>query len=274
MQSFHKGPRKLLVDLGTGHGLICRSLANSFEEVVGTDPSDGMIKQAKSSTKKDEYSNIDFVQASAESLPFLEDQSVDMVVAGQAAHWFDYPKLFKEMRRIVRPGGTLAFWGYTDHVFRDYPKASKLLHETAYGASKDLLGPYWQQPGRSIVQNYLRDIKPPQDEWDVDRREYDPTTSTLQPKEGRFVMEKRMSVAMNMEYVRTWSSYHGWQETHPDKKAKSAGGKGDVVDEMFEEMKEAEPQWCGQENWRGKEVDIEWGTALVLARKKEETGRL
>jgi trans-aconitate 3-methyltransferase len=227
-----------------------------------------MIKQANSATARDEYPNIDFVQASAESLPFLDGESVDMVVAGQAAHWFDYSKLFKEMKRIVRPGGTLAFWGYTDHIFREYPTASKLLHETAYGSSKNLLGSYWQQPGRSIVQNYLRDIKPPKGEWEVDRREYDPTIPRSKSNEGGFVMERRMTVAMNMEYIRTWSSYHGWQETHPERKAKSAGGEGDVVDDLFEEIKEAEPEWGNQGDLREKEVDIGWGTALVLARRK------
>jgi trans-aconitate 3-methyltransferase len=257
------------VDLGTGHGLICRSLAGAFDKVLGTDPSQGMIMQAESATRKDEYPNIDFVQASAESLPFLDDSSVDMVVAGQAAHWFDYPKLFKEMKRIVRPGGTLAFWAYTDHVFRGYPAASKLVHETAYGASKDLLGSYWQQPGRSIVQNYLRDIKPPSVVWEVERREYDPTVSMPQSKEGKIVMEKRMTVAANMEYMRTWSSYHGWQEAHPEKKAKSAGGEGDVVDELFEEIKNQEPNWDRDGNWRDMEVNISWGTALVLARKRK-----
>ena len=266
---FHKGTRQLLLDLGTGHGLICRSLANEFKKVIGTDPSEGMIKQARCTMKKDEYPNVEFVQASAESLPFLDNRSVDMVVAGQAAHWFDHPKLFKEMNRIVKPGGTLAFWGYTDHIFRDYPKASELLHRTAYSASKELLGPYWQQPGRSIVQNYLRDIKPPKGEWEVDRREYDPILGKLQSEEGKFTMTKCMTVAMSMEYVRTWSSYHGWQETHPDRKAKSAGGDGDVVDDLFEEIKEAEPEWGNQGDWQEKEVDLEWGTALVLARRKE-----
>jgi trans-aconitate 3-methyltransferase len=266
---FHRGPRSLLVDLGTGHGLICRSLAGAFDKVVGADPSKGMIKQAESATRKDEYPNIDFVQAFAESLPFLDDSSVDMVVAGQAAHWFDYPKLFRELNRIVRPGGTLAFWAYTDHVFPDYPIASKLLHDTAYGATKDLLGSYWQQPGRSIVQNYLRDLKPPPGVWEVERREYDPTDSMSQSKEGKMVMEKRMTVAANMEYMRTWSSYHGWQETHPEKKARNAGGKGDVVDELFEEIKNREPDWKSVGKWRDKEVNIVWGTAIVLARKKK-----
>jgi trans-aconitate 3-methyltransferase len=266
---YHKGPRRLLIDLGTGHGIICRSLAKSFDKVIGTDPSEGMIKQAKTATTADEYPNVEYVQASAESLPFVKDNSVDMVVAGQAAHWFDYSKLFKEMKRVVRPGGTLAFWGYTDHFFRDYPKASKMLHETAYGASKDQLGPYWPQPGRSIVQNHLRDVKPPENDWEVHRREYDPDVDRSGPKDGIFFMQKRMTVGMNMDYVRTWSSYHGWQETHRDRKAKNSGGDGDVVDDLFEEIKEAEPEWKAEEDWQAKEVDVEWGTGLVLARKKE-----
>jgi trans-aconitate 3-methyltransferase len=37
-------------------------------------------------TKKEDYPNVDFIEASAESLLFAADYSVDMVVAGQAAH--------------------------------------------------------------------------------------------------------------------------------------------------------------------------------------------
>lgn len=266
---FHKGPRRLLVDLGTGHGLICRSLADEFEKVVGTDPSQGMIDQARSSTSKDEYPNVEFVQAPAESLPFLDDQTVDMVVAGQAAHWFEHPKLFSEMKRIIRPGGTLALWGYTDHVFPDYPTASQLLHETAYGMSKDLLGSYWQQPGRSIIQNYLRDIKPPQAEWDVERREHDPMALGSDSDGVGFVMQKRMTVAMNMEYIRTWSSYHGWKDAHPDRLAISTGGEGDVVDDLFENIRRVEPDWENHQDLQDMEVEIEWGTALILARRRD-----
>lgn len=36
-------------------------------------------------------------------------EGVDLVIAGQAAHWFDYPKIWKEFTRCVRPGGTVAF---------------------------------------------------------------------------------------------------------------------------------------------------------------------
>jgi ubiquinone/menaquinone biosynthesis C-methylase UbiE len=75
------------------------------------------------------YCNVTYREASAESLPFLMEEEVDMVVAGQAAHWFDLPRLRPEMNRIMRKGGTLAFWGYKDHVFVDYPRATDILNQ-------------------------------------------------------------------------------------------------------------------------------------------------
>ena len=154
--AYHHGPRSTCVDLGCGHGVVARYISPFFVKVIGTDPSDGMIEQAYFLTSQEDYPNLTFRKSSAESLTFLESQSVDLVVAGQAAHWFDTELLFPEMRRILRRSGTLAFWGYKDHVFVDYPKATRILHEYAYSVDERSLGPYWSQPGRSKVENKLR----------------------------------------------------------------------------------------------------------------------
>ncbi|KAL9088199.1 MAG: hypothetical protein Q9165_006326 [Trypethelium subeluteriae] len=261
--SFHHGPRNVLVDLGTGPGIVPRALSPSFTHLIGTDPSSGMISQAQSLTPSAQYSNITYEVASAEHLPFVENQSVDMVLAGQSAHWFDYPRLWKEMRRIVRPGGTVAFWGYKDPVFVDFPKASKIMFHFGYDDRDDRLGPFWQQPGRSIVQDQLRKVQPPEEEWEqVTRIEYEPGTNGKKSGEGTPFLEKRMKVGDVIEYVRTWSSYHAWREAHPEQRPVKDGGTGDVLDRMYEEMKEAE-RWESE----NLEVDIEWGTALVMARK-------
>ena len=107
--AYHHGPKKTCVDLGCGHGIVARYLSRSFSKVIGTDSSDGMIEQARSSTPQDGYPNLTFRKSSAESLTFLENESVDLVVAGQAAHWFDTTVLFPEMERIVRKGGSKYF---------------------------------------------------------------------------------------------------------------------------------------------------------------------
>ena len=238
--------------------------------MIGTDPSKGMIKQANSSTSSSEYPNVEFLEASAESLKFAKDDSVDMVVAGQAAHWFDYPRLFPELQRVVRCRGTLAFWGYKDPLFADYPKASKLLEHFLYDMGPYCLGPYWQQPGRSIVQQKLRPIKPPETEWeDIQRIEYEPASNGQRSGEGTIFLEMRVTLAAFAEYVRTFSSYHGWKEAHSEKKRRSEGGAGDNVDDLFDEIVKSEQSFREVgEDWPEKVVDIEWGSGLLLARKK------
>jgi SAM-dependent methyltransferase len=46
----------------------------------------------------------------------LPDQSVDLVVAGQAFHWFDPPRAAAEFRRILRPGGKVVLMWNTRKV--------------------------------------------------------------------------------------------------------------------------------------------------------------
>ena len=70
-------------------------MASRFDLVIGTDPSPGMIRQARAQAEG--LSNVEFREGSTERSPFLEEGSVDMVVAGQAAHWFDYLRLWPEM---------------------------------------------------------------------------------------------------------------------------------------------------------------------------------
>ena len=226
-----------------------------------------MIQQARSANG--ESSNVSYRQATAEDCSFLEAESVDAVVSGQASHWFDYATLFPEMKRIVRRGGTLAFWGYSDPVFVNFPKATEILDHYSYGIDEHLLGSYWQQPGRSIVENKLRDIVPPASDWeDIRRIEYEPRTGETSSGKGNMFLFKRMSLGDCMRYIRTYSSFHGWQEKHPDKKSCDEGGEGDVVDMVFEEMRRVEPEWQVGEAWKNKEVDLEWGSGLLMARRK------
>ena len=266
--NYHRGPKRLCLDLGCGTGIVTRELSKHFDRVVGTDPSSGMIKQARESIANiREFETVYFHEGSAEegSKSLFEDGEVDMVTVGQAAHWFDYAKWFPEMKRILRRGGTLACWGYKDHVFVDFAKATEIMQSYAYDSNPDKLGSYWPMPGRSYVQDKLRIIKPPPDDFeDVERIEYEPGTSGRHSGEGTLFMERSMPIGQCKEYVRTWSSYHGWQETHPEQVARSKGGDGDIMDEMFEKIAEETPHFRDETNV----VDIEWGSGVVMARKR------
>lgn len=225
-----------------------------------------MVKQAQTDSPAAQFPNTDFREGSAEAgSGFLENGSVDMVVAGQASHWFDQKKLWPEMSRLVRKGGTLAFWGYKDHVFVDFPKATGIMQDYAYSTDPEMLGSYWPQPGRSYVQDKLRVIQPPKEEWEeLTRIEYEPDTKGPHSGEGTLFMETENSVGAMKEYVRTWSSYHGWKEKHPDQVARSKGGKGDIMDEMFDRIAKEDAWFRDDENL----VKIEWGSAVVMARRK------
>ena len=80
-----------------------------------------MIEQAQTSTAQKGYPNLTFRRSSEESLEFLENKPIDPVVAGQAVHSFNATRLFPENGRVVKKSGTLAFWGYKDPIFADYP---------------------------------------------------------------------------------------------------------------------------------------------------------
>jgi SAM-dependent methyltransferase len=225
-----------------------------------------MVGQAQSTSSS--YKNVEFEQGNAEDLSTVEDGSLDMVVSGQAAHWFDYAKVWPELKRKVRRGGTLAFWGYKDNAFVDYPEATQILDHYCYGPTT--MGPYWEQPGRSILRDLYRDIMPPTNDWEsIERIEYQPAMSSKTRGEGDVLMQKRLKLGEIEGYMRTFSCFHSWAEANKDKKSRNDGGQGDIVDEMLDKMLEAEPEWKGEgDRWRDFEVENEWGSIILLARKK------
>lgn len=108
-----------------------------FKRIVGVDPSAKMIASARESASQDAQTTntanlgrFEYVQGDAENLSFLEDGSVDLLIAGsseaalcnlpelkesiaylaQACHWFDWSKMWPETARVLRKGGTAAFW--------------------------------------------------------------------------------------------------------------------------------------------------------------------
>ena len=98
-----------VLDVGAGTGLLTGLLVAAGHEVVAMDPSAAMLEQLALRLPE-----VTTAVARAEALP-LPDSDVDVVTAGQAAHWFDPVPAAAEMSRVLRPGGTVGLvWSLRD----------------------------------------------------------------------------------------------------------------------------------------------------------------
>jgi len=91
----------LVVDLGSGSGLSSRWCATWATRVIGVEPGDDMRNLAVSSTPDP---NVSFVRGWAHETG-LPDSCADVIVAVQALHWMEPTGTFKEVARLLRPGG-------------------------------------------------------------------------------------------------------------------------------------------------------------------------
>lgn len=243
------------------------------------DPSKAMIEEAERITDESKIDNIMFMESSAEKLADIEDGTADCIVSGEAAHWFDMDKVWPEFGRCLRQGGTVALWGYCDSAIVDHPKVTELLNKYCYNQDKKFMGSYWEQPGRNILRDLYRSIEPPNGLFeDVVRREYVPNrerkASASDAKDDekveRPMIEKEMTLEELGNYIRTFSAYHNWAEENKDRKPRKQGGSGDLIDDMFKEVLELESFAGVSEriNWDEAKVKIQWGTVIVMARRK------
>ena len=97
------------LDAGCGDGrYLARlpSLGPVPERVVGLDIADSILRTARLATKAVGL-EVEFVRGNLEALP-LADAAFDLVLCAQAIeHVLDPPRALGELRRVLRPGGTL-----------------------------------------------------------------------------------------------------------------------------------------------------------------------
>jgi SAM-dependent methyltransferase len=133
-------PRRVL-DLGAGTGLLTGALLAAGHEVVAVDPAEPMLDELRA-----RYPQVAMHVGEAEALP-LPDDSVDAVVAGQAAHWFDPEPAAVQLRRVLRPGGVVGLvWNTRDEEVSWVAALGRALAAEARGHEAD----------RSVVEAFAR----------------------------------------------------------------------------------------------------------------------
>ena len=131
-------------DCGTGNGQLALELSKYFKQVQATDISEKQIQNAV------QRNNIYYKVEAAEKTSF-PDKSFDLITVAQAIHWFDFDAFYKEVKRVIKPGGVFAVTGYallnidgtTDKIIRKF-------HD-------EIVGPFWD-PERKYVDECYQTI--------------------------------------------------------------------------------------------------------------------
>ena len=135
---------ELAWDAGCGNGQLSVELAARFTHVIAQDPSQAQLDAAIA------HPRVEYRRAPADASG-LPDHVVDLAVAAQAAHWFDWPRYVAEVARVTRPGALVALVSYG--IVRVDGAAGEVIARYYH----DDAGPFWP-PGRQHVENGYRDL--------------------------------------------------------------------------------------------------------------------
>jgi len=133
--------RQLAWDSGCGSGQLSVLLAGPFARVVATDASPEQIARAAAHPK------VEYRCAGAEASG-LPERVADLAAAAQAAHWFDLPAYYAEVRRVVRPGGIVALISY------GVVTADAAVDAVIQPFYRDVLASYWPPERRHVDDGY------------------------------------------------------------------------------------------------------------------------
>jgi len=101
-----------VIDLGSGAGMDCLLAGRRVGadgRVIGIDMTDAMLERARRGAAEARLAHVRFEKADITALP-LGPESVDVVISNGVINLLpDKTDIFRELYRVVRPGGKLQF---------------------------------------------------------------------------------------------------------------------------------------------------------------------
>ncbi len=128
-------------DCACGNGQAAISLVRHFESVSATDVSEEQIAHAK------QHKNIQYSVSPSEETPFA-DNSFDLACVAQALHWFDFEKYWPEVKRVLKPNGVFAAWGYV------WPSVNSEFDPLFSKTVLEVIEPYWAPQNQLLCDHY------------------------------------------------------------------------------------------------------------------------
>lgn len=172
---------QLAWDCATGTGQAAGDLVDSFSQVVATDISPELLALTRP------HPRVAYRKAPAEASG-LEASSVDVIVVAQAVHWFNLGEFWREVQRVSKPNGLLAYWGYNWSMVS--PEVDRVLEEF-----KTTIAAYWPKQSALLHQGY-RSVHPPFAEIEC----------------PRFEARAEWALADYLAHLRSWSAVRYYRE--------------------------------------------------------------
>ncbi|MBU6183135.1 MAG: methyltransferase domain-containing protein [Verrucomicrobia bacterium] len=135
--------RGLVWDCACGSGQATVSLSKRFERVIATDLSEAQLLNGPN------LENVEWRVANAcES--GIPDGVVDLVAVGQALHWFELPKFWRECQRVLKGRGIVAAFGYGIAEFSNSEVQQAFLE-----FYRGTLGEFWNPRRKMVEEGYV-----------------------------------------------------------------------------------------------------------------------
>jgi len=100
-------PGERVLDIGCGDARDILMLANSGAEIVGLDISPGMVQVARQELDRNCINNVTLIVGDASNLDFPDSYFDKILCSEVIEHIPEIRKSLMEMRRVLKPGGTL-----------------------------------------------------------------------------------------------------------------------------------------------------------------------
>lgn len=133
--------RELAWDVGTGSGQVAVALSEHVDRVIATDASADQLARAVV------HERIEYQNEPADRVA-LPSQSVDLITAGAAAHWFDLERFYEEVRRVGKRGAVVALFSYGPRDFAD--AVGPIVHRF----QEEVLGGFWPERIQLVHDRY------------------------------------------------------------------------------------------------------------------------
>jgi len=244
-------PLDLTVDIACGTGQATQALGKYSTKVIGVDHSETMVKQAREDIKSSQF---EFKVASDLNLGEEVGHSgaVDLVTVAEGAHYFHYPEFWEQAAGLLRPGGTLAIFGYSLFAVPDHPEIAAIIDDFANSDNK--CGPYFDK-GWSVIRDGYRELLDSIPRSDFEAIEYHFNDyDAFRPDDVFELTRENVSIGSMISLLKTWSSYFNFARAHPE--------VPDIADAVMDEITK-------KTGLRADDiVSVKWRSVYLLASKK------